>query len=561
MLGVQAVDLATLQAGLAQRAQAALQPATPQPAAESPVHGQPAGMPRPKAKLANATMLGMPVASMAALGSPPSAAAPQPAGSPQTFSQAASPQPAAAPPQSAPKRNLGPQTNRTMLGIAVAQLPSAEPGVAAPGHVPGAMPVHGQRPRAAVAYADDEDLQLPGHRAPSRGLLFAFLALLALVVFVASGVGLYVALRGGGPDVRVAVLRTEAGDVLQVEVPEAVLGTKLRFNGLELPLVAGRATFPLAPDALHVGTNTVAVAVVSPGGDAATREIALDVDFRVHADLAALVGPTPTVAIVIDARPGSVVLLDAVPLPLSASGHAVRRYPVDATSARDGRVTHLAHYAITPPGGLVAQGTLTTQIPVTTMQIDRPGLVLVTDRDRVELAGAVDAAATVTVDGVTVPVAAGRFVHRLPLAALGQHSPRIVASAPGKAPHAVTLDIRRVADLAVEARSFAFDASLTYARLKPAVRTYQGQHVGLEGRVYNVEISGGRSVVQLLVRDCPRGEQCPLWVTYPAATDVTVNGWVRVLGTVAGEQQFRSESGHVNTVPKVDAAFLLPLPS
>ena len=101
---------------------------------------------------------------------------------------------------------------------------------------------------------------------------------------------------------RVAVTRTEAGDALQVEVPEAAPGTKLRFNGLELPLVAGRATFPLAPDALHVGTNTVAVAVIAPGGDAATREIALDVDFRVRADLAELIGPQRAIDLLLSGR-------------------------------------------------------------------------------------------------------------------------------------------------------------------------------------------------------------------------------------------------------------------
>lgn len=497
---------------------------------------QPAASPPRREVKSNATMMGMPAGMI-----------PQPAQKPTM-------------PQAAAKPNLAPQTNRTMLGLSIPQLGLSQPPEPAPPvHSPGAMPMHPPRARAAVAYDDDVDLPVRG--VSGRGLLFAALAVVALLVLVASGVGVYFALRGGGSDVRVAVTRTDAGDALQVEVPAAAAGTKLRFNGLELPLQAGRATFPLAPDALHVGTNTVAIAVVGPGGSASTREIELNVDFRVRADLTALVGPQPAVAIVVDARPGSTVLLDGVALALPASGHAVKSYPINPATAHDGRVTHVARYAITPPGGSVAEGTITTQIPVTTMQIDRPGLALVTDRDSVELAGAVDPAATVTLDGVPVPVVAGRFLQRIALPTVGQHSPRIVASAPGKAPHAVTLDIRRVADLAAEARSFAFDRTLTYARLKTAVLTYRGQHVALEGRAYNVEISGGSSVVQILVRDCPRGEQCPLWVTYPAATDITVNGWVRVLGTVAGEQQFRSESGRVNTVPRVDAAFLLPLPS
>jgi len=578
VMGMPAMELAALHAAVAAAAQ------TPPPAATPPAAGPlaataPAAAPAASArrdKPHNATMMGMSVAS---LPQPPQQyAPPQPAASQPQYAppqpaaaqpQYAPPQPAAAQPQYAPpqpaasKPNIAPQTNRTMLGISLPELGQLQAEPAPPTHSPGAMPVHAQRARASVAYdsaSQEDEVELPGRRG-GRALLFVALAFVALLVLTASGVGLFFAVRGSGPEVRVMVMRMESGDALQVEVPAAAPGTKLRFDGQELPLQAGRATFPLAPAALHVGTNTVAVAVIAPGGDATTREIELDVDFRVHADLSELVGAQPMVAIVIDAHPGSTVLLDGAPLALPANGHAIKRYPVEASSAHDGIVTHVARYTITPPGGAAATGSVTTRIPVTTMQIDRPGLALVTDRDSVELAGAVDRTATVTVDGVPVPVTAGRFLLRLPLAALGAHTPRIVASAPGKAPHAVTLDIRRVADLAVEARSFTFDRTLSYARLKTAVLTYRGQNVALEGRVYNVEISGGRSVVQMLVRDCPRGEQCPLWVTYPAATDITVNTWIRALGTVAGEQQFRSESGRVNTVPRVDAAFLLPLPS
>ena len=568
MLGVQAVDLAAVQAALASAAAAqaaaqAAQPVAPQPVAPQPVAPQPVAPQSARGKPMNATMMGMPVSPQVAAALPPRAAQPQQPQVAQQPQQPTQPQPAQPEPgQPGAKKNIAPQTNRTMLGMSVAQLELVRSQPAPPLHAPGAMPMDAPRSRAPVAYDPDEDeIELPGRKGGGRGLLFAALAFVALLVLVASGVGLYFALRGGGPEVRVAVTRTDAGDALQVEVPAAVAGTKLRFAGQELPLVAGRATFPLAPDALHVGTNTVAIALIAPGGEATTRDIALDVDFRVHADLAELIGSQPSISIVIDARPGSTVQLDGIALPLPATGHVVKRYPVDAASAHDGRVTHVARYSITPPGGTVAQGTVTTQIPVTTMQIDRPGLALVTDRDSVELAGVVDPAATVTVDGVPVTVTAGRFLQRIPLATLGQHSPRIVASAPGKAPQAVTLDLRRVADLAVEARSFTFDPTLTYARLSPAVLTYQGQHVALEGRVYNVEISGGRSVVQMLARDCPRGEHCSLWVTYPAATEITRDTWVRVLGSVAGQQQFRSESGHVNTVPRIDATFLLPLPS
>ena len=66
------------------------------------------------------------------------------------------------------------------------------------------------------------------------------------------------------------------------------------------------------------------------------------------------------------------------------------------------------------------------------------------------------------------------------------------------------------------------------------------------------------SALQMLVRECPAGERCPLWVGYHAATEFTIDSWVRVLGVVEGQQQFRSETDEIKVVPKVEATFLLP---
>jgi hypothetical protein len=61
------------------------------------------------------------------------------------------------------------------------------------------------------------------------------------------------------------------------------------------------------------------------------------------------------------------------------------------------------------------------------------------------------------------------------------------------------------------------------------------------------------------VLDCPGQSRCPLWVEYPQATQVDLDSWVRVLGVVAGEQQFRSKQGQVHTVPSVNAQYVLKL--
>jgi hypothetical protein len=157
-----------------------------------------------------------------------------------------------------------------------------------------------------------------------------------------------------------------------------------------------------------------------------------------------------------------------------------------------------------------------------------------------------------------VPVKTGRFLYRLSLPSDGVFEPTVIAREPGKAPHARKLKIQRVADLAKHAQSFVADPKLTYARIAQNPTIYQGQKVAFEGRVYNVNVHGGQSVLQMLVRDCPAGARCSLWVTYPFATDAVVNSWVRVLGTVAGQQQFRSEANKVVTVPKIAATYVLP---
>jgi hypothetical protein len=119
--------------------------------------------------------------------------------------------------------------------------------------------------------------------------------------------------------------------------------------------------------------------------------------------------------------------------------------------------------------------------------------------------------------------------------------------------------VRRVADLAAEAASYPVEAELTYSRIAQNPTIYRGHHVRMRGRVYNVDVRDGRSDLQLLVSDCPRGQRCPLWVRYSAATDASVGAWVEVVGEIGGEQQFRARGGdRVMSVPRVDAVFVLP---
>jgi hypothetical protein len=396
-----------------------------------------------------------------------------------------------------------------------------------------------------------------GEPRPRWAPSIASLLVATLGLLTAGALG-FVALRGRGPDVHVRVESGMDGEWLLFEVPGVPKGAKLRFGGQEQPLDAGRTRFALGSDSLRIGKNAVLFDVLYPGGKVEDGKVTIMVDYRVTLDTGPLRAGRPEVDVVVATVLGSKVWLDGEPLELDAQGRAVRRDPIDADAPTTGQIEHSVRYRVEPPSGEVSVGELRTSIPMTSMQIDRPGALITTDRDRVEIAGVVDKDAQLTIDGKRVNVTAGKFVHQYELPRQGEYQPRLVAMASGKAPRVAVLTLRRVDDLNQAANGYNPDASLSYARIAQNPALYRGQRVSFEGRVYNSKVEGGKTALQILVKECPEGERCPLWVSYGTATEFTVNSWVKVLGTVDGEQQFRAETDEVKTVPKVEAAFLLP---
>ncbi len=477
-----------------------------------------------------------------------------------------------APAPSVARKQLGP-SNRTMLGVLAPPAAIAAAAAAAEARDAAMAPAAAPTPTAPVApapytsaHAPDVgptgDMSIAGMPSPRRrtnALLIVVLLLGALLVLGAAGAFLIFGL-GGGHEVSVTPTHVEGGEVLRVSVPAIEDGYRARFAGTELPLAGGTADFPLAADTLHVGDNALSIDLVSPSGDVETHQVTLTLNYRVRADLASLGATPPAITIVVEATPGSAVQIDGAPLTLDASGRATHAAPIEGmTPSEDGMIEYVARYAITPPGGAATEGSVTTRVPLTTLSLERPGDDVVTDQSTIDIAGVVPEGARLTIDGAPITVLpGGRFLHQYAMAAVGEFSPRLVASADGLAPRTHVLHIRRVANLAREAASFEYDRTLTYARLGAAPPTFTGQRVMFEGRVYNVESHDGRGVLQMLVRDCPASERCPLWVSYAVTTDIPVESWVRVYGTVEGEQAFSSATGETRTVPSVAATFILP---
>jgi len=455
-------------------------------------------------------------------------------------------------PQAQPKRS--PQQGRTMLGVPVASIspPAATTTVSGTSTRPS-------QPAARTEDARDPTPSvppgLPGRARSRNVLILGSLALLSIIVMV------LVRLSGSSntAEVSARIMTGADGETLLFEVPDAREGSSIRFGGQEQPLVAGKATFALASDSLRVGENVVLADVVTPEGETSSARIVLSVFYRIWVDTSNLRVDKPAVDVVVTAVPGTKVALEGQDVPLDDQGRATKSFPIDIRKpGKGGVVEHVVHYRMQPPTGEAVVDELHTRIAVAMMQIDRPGPDIVTDRENIEIAGAVGRETQVDIDGTAVPVKDGRFVYTLALPKAADYKPRVTAKSNGKIPYAVTLNIKRVRDLAQAAREFTFDKDLNYAKLAAAPAQYRGQPIAMEGRVYATVPRAGSSVIQMLARPCPSAQRCSVWVVDPQGTEVSVDKFVRVLGIVDGEQQFRSEKNEIVTVPKIIARFVLP---
>ncbi|MEM7608274.1 MAG: hypothetical protein AAF411_23210, partial [Myxococcota bacterium] len=423
------------------------------------------------------------------------------------------------------------QTNRTMLGVAMTDASAGE------------------------APSDESlpDIVYSRVQPPKKGRRYALYAFLLVCLLLTTFGIVTLVLRG--PNVSASVVPGGEGERLRVEVPDAAPGTKVRFQGEEQALEGGRAEFAIAADALHIGENELTVSVVDPDGAAHSVPLRLDLDYRVRADLSPLTGDTPKLRILVDAKPGSTVTLDETPVALDGSGHAAVDFDVEPSASV---LERSFRYRVVTDGAEAAAGEVAVRVPIAALQVTRPATGAVTDRELLTVTGAVHDSATVTVDGETATVTAGRFSIERPLPSVGEHTVVVVARREGRVPRRIELQVSRVDDLRAAAAGFGADRRMTYARLAADPDSHQGKRVSFVGRVFNVGTSPDGPMLQMVSRDCRRGARCPIWVNYDGATPVEMNQMVRVYGEASGEQQYRTSDGSVGRSPKVRAAFVLP---
>ena len=403
-------------------------------------------------------------------------------------------------------------------------------------------------------------LMMPDSVAPaprkSRGIWW-----LVLVLLLAAAVaGVFLTQEHTTEGVVVTVENGQQGEEMLFRLQDAAPDTQVEFGGQTRAVENGVARFPLSNDSLVIGENLVLATRILADGTRDEIRVPLHVDYRVRIDTAPLADDDPAVDVVVQAAPGAKVQLDGQDLALDAQGKGTRHdtiAPIEAGSAATHE--HRVNYQIDLSQGKPAQGELRVVLPIASLQIDSPTQLAIVDSETIALSGAVNPGATLVVDGETIDVLeGGAFKHTLPLPKVGRYTPKLMTKAAGHVPATATLDITRVNDIAKAALTFVPDKKLSYAEVLLAAHEASGQRVDFTGRVFNVNAEENRGVLQMLVRDCEKGKQCSLWVTYGATQPVQRDSTIRILGTLEGEQQFRSQSDAVVTVPKIHALFVLP---
>ena len=168
-------------------------------------------------------------------------------------------------------------------------------------------------------------------------------------------------------------------------------------------------------------------------------------------------------------------------------------------------IEQVVHYRMQPPEGEPVADELHTRIAVAMMQIDRPGPDIVTDRESIEIAGAVGRDTQVDIDGSAVAVKTGAFCIRSLLARPGDFSkPRVTAKASGQEiPNVSHLEhLARARSGAGRACQFSFNKKTSTTRrsqLSLDVCT-KAKSIAMEGRVYATVPRAGSRRSQMLAR-------------------------------------------------------------
>ncbi len=570
-------------------AMAAPPTSTPVPAAAAPAAPAPGGMASLKGTMLGGVMPGMPPAGQ----SPPLAPAAKPSAAPGGMSSMkstmlggmaspASPTDPAPPPQNRSARELG---SNTVLGVAVPGIAPLRPGEEPPPAPNASFPktaLMAATPRLPENLAPPPPIvpapgpleELPAPSRPrlikKRGVPVVAVAGVVAAVVVLGGGAIAWFWRGAPPIAAQPTVTPEGKDVLHLRCDPASCagGTTVELSGATATFQNGEADLPLA-EPLRVGENALALRVDRPGmGRDEVVKLVVPVAYRVRADVSTMGSQHPSITIHVDALPGSDVRVDGKPVSLDASGSGI--YALDESSATEGaadesRVVSVdVPYTVNAPaaGGpahAAETGTVSARVAISPLRVDAPCATSVVVGDHVVVAGRAAKGASVTIDGAPAVVAPdGSFEGNAVLSERGERTIQVRSGTSALVARTVRLSVKRVANLAEEARAFERQPTIGYDAAVSALAdaggaSAVGQAMVVDGEVIEPRASGHRMLI--LVDDkrgCAKGP-CLARVVVGQDSPIVRGQRLRAYGQLA--RAFTTSAGR--TVPEVEADFVL----
>jgi len=461
-----------------------------------------------------------------------------------------------------------------MMGVAlpgIAPVRAADPAAAAPVVVRAPPASERARPQpqpltstvalvAAPAPLEDMPAPVAPRIVRKKGVPLVAVALVTGGLVVVGGVAIVLLWRGAQPIAAQPRASPEGKDLLHLTCdPKSCKdGTVVELDGEKSAFAAGESDLTLARP-LRVGDNTLTLHVERPGlGRDEVVKLLVPVAYRVYADVSTMSAVHPSITIHAEALRGSEVRVDGKSLPLDPNGlgaYALDEGPTAEGPADESRVLSIdVPYVVTPKGAPPQTGTVTARVVVAPLRVDAPGPRCVVDEDHVLIAGRAARGANVTVDGAPVPVEPdGAFQTTVAVGALGERLIDVRGGTSVLTPRTVRVDIKRVSNLADEARAFEAQKTVGYDAAMLDLPASAGQPIVVEGEVFESRGSGHRTLV--LVDDrrgCAKG---PCLARVVVGRDLTLahGELLRAYGRVA--RAFTTPTGQ--SVPEVEADFVV----
>lgn len=386
----------------------------------------------------------------------------------------------------------------------------------------------------------------------SRGAI----AIVVAAGILAVGAVLFVALWPGRNPVSGRVATDEKGrEGVAITCKSCPDGTQISIDAASASVSSGAAfvalTKPLAP-----GENRFKVRIDRPkGGRDETVLLHVSLPYRIRPELGTLQGEKPAIQVVVEAAPGSRVVLDGRPVPL-VGNRAVEAFDVtEACTGLTGETRSLSReipYVVTPKDGEPERGRVNVMVGIVPLEIDAPGSSVVIDGPSFVLAGRAMKGAELFAAGKPVPVKPdGSFAHVMNVSSIGATQIEVRAKLAGMAPRLTRIKVRRVDSLETAAREFASENPIQYASLGSDVARHAGKPIVIGGQVIEAKREGHRTTMLLDVGPSAGCKDCSVQLVQGANNPAQPGDKITAYGRVLGAAKLASGV----EVPQVEVDF------